>query len=145
MSRFRAHSGTCDQILISCPRGFRGATSEWILNPTSGGVHEVKFLLLPLGGLHVKYAVQRGIWVPTQHLVWDQGKPRKTFIELAGRGTSGCKLTSSQQSGIKYANPNTSPYLCCFFFFFLPFLFFSFFLGGGNTFTSCLYKYFICI
>jgi hypothetical protein len=27
-------------------------------------------------------------------------------------GPSGCKLTSSQQSGIKYANPNVSPYLC---------------------------------
>jgi hypothetical protein len=30
-------------------------------------------------------------------------------------GPSGCKLTSSQQSGIKYASPNTSPYLCFFF------------------------------
>jgi hypothetical protein len=38
--------------------------------------------MLPLGGLHVK---QRGIWVPTQHLLWDQGKARKTLIELAGR------------------------------------------------------------
>jgi hypothetical protein len=28
------------------------------------------------GGLHEKHAVQRGIWVPTQHLLWDQGKPR---------------------------------------------------------------------
>jgi hypothetical protein len=26
----------------------------------------------------VKHAVQRGIWVPTQHLLWDRGKPRKT-------------------------------------------------------------------
>jgi hypothetical protein len=34
--------------------------------------------LLPLGGLHVKHAVQRGIWVPTQHLL---------LIELAGRRT----------------------------------------------------------
>jgi hypothetical protein len=24
--------------------------------------------MLPMGGLHVKHAVQRGIWVPTQHL-----------------------------------------------------------------------------
>jgi hypothetical protein len=39
-------------------------------------------LKLPLGGLHVKHTEQRGIWVPTQHLLWDQGKPRKTFIEL---------------------------------------------------------------
>jgi hypothetical protein len=34
--------------------------------------------LLPLGGLHVKHAVRRGIWVPTQHLLW----PRKTSESL---------------------------------------------------------------
>jgi hypothetical protein len=39
---------------------------------------KTKILKLPLGGLHVKQAEQRGIWVPTQHLLWDQGKPRKT-------------------------------------------------------------------
>jgi hypothetical protein len=43
-------------------------------------------------------------------------------------GPSGCKLTSSHQSGIKYASPNTSPYLCFCFFFSL------------KTFTSCFYK-----
>jgi hypothetical protein len=43
-----------------------------------------KFFTLPLGGLHGKHAVQSGIWVPTQHLIWDQGKPRKTLIELVG-------------------------------------------------------------
>jgi hypothetical protein len=43
--------------------------------------------MLSLGGLHVKHAVQRGIWVPTQHLLWDQGKPWKTLIELAGHRT----------------------------------------------------------
>jgi hypothetical protein len=26
---------------------------------------------LLLGGLHGKHAVQRGIWVPTQYLLWD--------------------------------------------------------------------------
>jgi hypothetical protein len=36
--------------------------------------------MLPLGGLRGKHAVQRGIWVPTQHLLWEQGKPRKTLI-----------------------------------------------------------------
>jgi hypothetical protein len=41
------------------------------------------FEKLIFGGLHEKHAVQRGIWVPTQHLHWDQGKPRKTLIELA--------------------------------------------------------------
>jgi hypothetical protein len=44
-------------------------------------------LKLPLGGLHVKHTEQPGIWVPTQRLLWDQGKPRKTLIELAGRRT----------------------------------------------------------
>jgi hypothetical protein len=38
--------------------------------------------MLPVGGLHGKHAVQRGIWVQTQHLLWDQGKSRKTLIEL---------------------------------------------------------------
>jgi hypothetical protein len=26
--------------------------------------------------------VQRGIWVSTQHFLWDQRKPRKTMIEF---------------------------------------------------------------
>jgi hypothetical protein len=43
------------------------------------------FEKLIFGGLHEKHTVQRGIWVPTQHLLWDQGKPRKTLIELAWR------------------------------------------------------------
>jgi hypothetical protein len=43
--------------------------------------------MLPLGGLHVKHAEQCGIWVPTHHLLWDQGKPQKTLIELAGHKT----------------------------------------------------------
>jgi hypothetical protein len=28
----------------------------------------------------VRHTEQRGIWVPTQHLLWDQGKPRKTEL-----------------------------------------------------------------
>jgi hypothetical protein len=44
----------------------------------------VKMLILPLEGLHGKHALQRGIWVLTEHLLWDQGKPRKTLIVLAG-------------------------------------------------------------
>jgi hypothetical protein len=42
-----------------------------------------KFLMPPFGGPHVKRAVQRGLWVPTQHLLWGQGKPRKAFIGFA--------------------------------------------------------------
>jgi hypothetical protein len=33
----------------------------------------------------VNHEVQRGIWVPTQNLLWEQGKPRKTLIDLACR------------------------------------------------------------
>jgi hypothetical protein len=40
------------------------------------------FEKLIFGGLHEKHAVQRRIWVPTQHSLLDQGKPRKTLIEL---------------------------------------------------------------
>jgi hypothetical protein len=40
--------------------------------------------MLPLEVLHVK---QRGISVPTQHLLWDQGIPRKNLTELGGGRT----------------------------------------------------------
>jgi hypothetical protein len=43
---------------------------------------------------------------------------RKPSSSWPVAGPSGCKLTSSQQSGIKYASPITSPYLCFFFIFF---------------------------
>jgi hypothetical protein len=56
-------------------------------SPTLGGLHLGEILKLTLGGLHVKHAVQRGIRVPTQRLLWDQGKPRKILIEMAGRRT----------------------------------------------------------
>jgi len=36
---------------------------------------------------------------PSQHLLIDTGKPRKTCVEVAGRRTFQ-ELTSSQQSGI---------------------------------------------
>jgi hypothetical protein len=45
---------------------------------------EFVFVFLFVGGLHVKHAVQCGIWV---HFLWGQGKPRKTLIELAGLRT----------------------------------------------------------
>jgi hypothetical protein len=41
--------------------------------------------MLILEGLLERYAVQREIWVPMQHLLYDRGKPRKTLIELPGR------------------------------------------------------------
>jgi hypothetical protein len=56
----------------------------------------------------------------------NHGKPWSSWPVA---GPSGCKLTSSQQSGIKYANPNVSPYLCVpalfeikVYIFFIPFL-----------------------
>jgi hypothetical protein len=73
--------------------------------------------MLPLGGLHGKHTVQRGIWVPTQHLVWDQGKLEKTLIKLAGLRTIRTQTDTSQQSSSKYASPNISLYLCCCFFY----------------------------
>jgi hypothetical protein len=40
---------------------------------------------------------------------------RKPWSSWPVAGPSRCKLTSSQQSGIKYASPDISPYLCfCF-------------------------------
>jgi hypothetical protein len=57
-------------------------------------------------------------------LLWDQGKPRKTLIELAGRRTFRMQPTSSQQSGIKSANPNISPFSLLLYFSFLVFFFF---------------------
>jgi hypothetical protein len=35
----------------------------------------------------VRHAVQCEIWVPTQHLLQDRGKPWKILIRLAGRRT----------------------------------------------------------
>jgi hypothetical protein len=42
---------------------------------------------LTVGRLHVKQAVKRRILVPSQHLLYDRGKPRKNFIDLACRRT----------------------------------------------------------
>jgi hypothetical protein len=35
---------------------------------------------IKLGGLHVERSVQRGIWVPTQHLLYNRGKLQKSLI-----------------------------------------------------------------
>jgi hypothetical protein len=58
--------------------------------------------MLTLGGLHERHAVQRGIWVPTQHLIWDRGKPRKTLIELAGRRTF--RMRTEFQPAVRHLN-----------------------------------------
>jgi len=50
------------------------------------------------GGLHEKHVVATWTWEPSEHLLIDTGKPRKTCVEVAGRRTFRI-LTSSQQSG----------------------------------------------
>lgn len=44
----------------------RAARQTFLL--TLGGLYKAEMLQLMLGGLHVKHVLQRGIWVPTQHL-----------------------------------------------------------------------------
>jgi hypothetical protein len=51
------------------------------------------------GGPHEKHVVATESWEPSQHLLLDTGKPRKTCAEVAGRRTFRI-LTASQQSGI---------------------------------------------
>jgi hypothetical protein len=76
-----------------------------------------EILMLPLGGLHVKHAVQHGNFGPNSAFALGQRKTaQKPRSSWPVAGPSGCKLTSSQQSGIKDANPNISPYLCCALF-----------------------------
>jgi hypothetical protein len=65
-----------------------------------------KFEKLQFGGLHEKHALQRGIWVPTQHLLWDQGKPRKTLIELAAQlGGPGPRIYIPQEQAAPVIPP----------------------------------------
>jgi hypothetical protein len=53
----------------------------------------------------------------------NHGKPGSSWPVA---GPSGCKLTSSQQSGIKYATPNISPYVAVALFIHIYILFYSF-------------------
>jgi hypothetical protein len=74
-------------VLVPSSPGITGVPSERISIQHQEEYIKAKFFMLPLGGLHVKHVVQCGIWVPTEHLLWDQGKPQKTLIELAGHRT----------------------------------------------------------
>jgi hypothetical protein len=67
-SRYDRRSVT-QYVLVPSPLCFRGAPSERISIRHQEGYIKVKFFMLPFGVLHVKHAVQRGIWVPTQHLL----------------------------------------------------------------------------
>jgi hypothetical protein len=74
-------------------------------------------LMLPLGRLQVKHAVQHGIWVPTQHLLrGTRENHRKLWSSWLVAVPSECKLTSNQQSGIKYASLTLVPICNAFFF-----------------------------
>jgi hypothetical protein len=79
-------SAFSSEILLRCTSGLK-TDIHYIMRLEGLGKFKAKLLVLPLPGLHEKHAVQRGIWVPTQHPLWDQGKPRKTLFELAGRRT----------------------------------------------------------
>jgi hypothetical protein len=69
-------------VLVPSQRGFRGAPSARITIRHQEEYIKAKFLMLPLGGLHAKHAVQRGIWAPTQHLLWDQGKTTENLARV---------------------------------------------------------------
>jgi hypothetical protein len=99
----------------------------------------------------VKHAVQRGIWVLcfSSRTEENHGKPWSSWtIE----GPFGCKLNSSQQSGIKYANPNISPYLwCCFIwkkvyiFFFTSISFYVHILDEHQTNVYNIFEEYTCL
>jgi hypothetical protein len=72
----------------------------------------------------------------------NHGKPWSSWPVA---GPSECKLTSSQQSGIKSASPNISPYLCCCVF--LLFYFLSVFFSVPFFFiyiTICFLQLLLC-
>jgi hypothetical protein len=60
------------------------------------------FEKLIFGGLHEKHAVQRGIWVPLNICSGTKENHGKPWSSLPVAGPSGCKLTSSQQSGVEW-------------------------------------------
>jgi hypothetical protein len=64
-----------------------------------------------MGSMHcdVKFGYQLSICSGTKGNHW------KPWLGWLVTGPSGCKLTSCQKSGIKYASSNSTPYLCCFF------------------------------
>jgi hypothetical protein len=56
-------------VLVPSPLGIKGVPSERISIWHQEEYIKAKLLMLPFGGLRVKHAVQRGICVPTQHLL----------------------------------------------------------------------------
>jgi hypothetical protein len=105
-------------VLLRSPRGFKGAPSERISIDIRRGTLWRNFLCYCWKGCmwsmhcNVEFAYQLSICSGTKE---NHGKPWSSWLVA---GPSGCKLTSSQQSGIKYAGPNISSYLRLFPFFF---------------------------
>jgi hypothetical protein len=64
----------CPLVLLVEVRLVCGICSILILKEFGAAEEGQNFEKLTFGGPHEKHAVQRGIWVPTQHLLWDQGK-----------------------------------------------------------------------
>jgi hypothetical protein len=134
--------------LLVCPSGkckckaFGGAACKLNLNGKRNlkGCIRAKILKLPLGGrLHVKHTEQSNVEFGCQLSICsgtkeDHGKPRSSWSVA---GSSGCKLTSSQQSGTEHANPKISPCLCsCFIWEINGYIYYSFL-----SFFICLYKH----
>jgi hypothetical protein len=65
LSRVFLRSYTVLNFVISLGRAALGEILMFIW----GGLLLGGILMLTLGGLHERHAVQRGIWVPTQHLL----------------------------------------------------------------------------
>jgi hypothetical protein len=84
---------------------------------------------------NVEFGYQLSICSGTKE---NHGKP---WLSCSVAGPSGCKLTSSQQSSIKYASPNTSPYLRFFSFLFYLFSFINIY----KSFLQKCYLYIIWI
>jgi hypothetical protein len=113
------------------PRGFRGAPSEEFQSHIRRVTVRQNCLCYHWEGCmwsmqcNVEFGYQLNICSGIKE---NHGKPSSSWPVA---GTSGCKLNSSQQSGIKYAILNVSPYLWYFILF-----------VSLKTFISCFREHF---
>jgi hypothetical protein len=61
----------CSYTILNFDINLGKATFGEILILIWGKLLKCGILMLTLGGLHERHAVQRGIWVPTQNFLWD--------------------------------------------------------------------------
>jgi hypothetical protein len=125
---FKVTYSFCNPILFAiCTSKFRklckmyiGHVEEWLhLSSRQRGRPtdtrpQISDSNIPTGS-NIWSLVPQGCLIP-RHTDWLVSR------KVTSTSTSRCKLTSSQQSGIKYVSPNTSPYLCFFFLFLFSFL-----------------------